>query len=173
MLFVFVRQRAQTKEDNSTMMVISRQGRGWSGVLAMRVVGKAVTEVFFNSSGFFFGFCRERKKNDGTKIITVLLYAEATQSNARKKDKRNQVCVRGVVAQRTKPLQPAAGVFLFSRDFLEIVFFSVSSLSPSRACDRRRGFRLLIIPGVSIAVFIRLPLACSSSPVFWLVAKNW
>ena len=54
MLFVFVRQRAQTKEDNSTMMVISRQGRGWSGVLAMRVVGKAVTEVFFNSSGFFF-----------------------------------------------------------------------------------------------------------------------
>ena len=81
------------------------------------------------------------------------------------------------MAQRTKPLQPAAGVFLFFRDFLEIVFFSVSSLSPSRACDRRRGFRLLIIPGVSIAVFIRLPLAYSSSPVFLvggekLVAKK-
>jgi hypothetical protein len=54
MLFVFVRQRAQTKEGNSTMMVISRQGRGWSGVLAMRVVGKAVTEVFLILQGFFW-----------------------------------------------------------------------------------------------------------------------
>lgn len=107
---------------------------------------------FFQFFGFFFfGFCRERKKNDGTKIIKVLLYAEATQSNARKKDKRNQVCVRGVVAQRTKPLQPAAGVFLFSRDFLEIIFFrSPLFLRRGRAtgeggfvCLLFRGCRLL------------------------------
>ena len=62
MLFVFVRQRALTKEDNSSMMVISRQGGGWSGVLAMRVVGKAVTEVFSILQGFFLVFVVKEKK---------------------------------------------------------------------------------------------------------------